>query len=365
MRAGNRRVLIVAPCGAGKTVLASFMCAQHAERGGRVLFLAHRRELLSQAAGTFERAGVAHIVKDHGAWIEMDKPITVMSVPTAANRAEAGKIEPPTMIITDECHHASARTYQKIYEAFPDAYSVGLTATPIRLDGKGLDGQFDAMVQGVDAGWLIANGYLAPARYISIPLHNENALHHKRMGEFVASEIEEAMADGNAIFGDAVTHYRRLADGKKAICYCHNLARSREFARRFRESGIAAEHMDGDMPRAERDAVIERFRTGETQIICNVDLLGEGFDVPDCEVCIMLRPTASLGLYIQQSMRSMRMRPGKRAIIIDHVTNYKRHGLPWDVRDWTLKAEHERGGKGADAEAMYKDCPECLSLIHI
>ena len=351
---------MVAPCGAGKTVLAAFMCGEHVARGGRVLFLAHRSELLKQAAQTFERAGVAQITADRGAIIELGDRITVMSVQTAARRAD--RLTEPTMIIADECHHAAAKTWQTVLQAFPAAHIVGLSATPVRLDGKGLGDCFDAMVQEVDAEWLIGNGYLAPYRYFSVPTLDTGNLKKKR-GEYQAADIEALFAQKgeSKVAGDVVAHYRRLADGQQAICYCPSVRLSQYYAERFSEAGIAAEHMDGDMTPDARQAAVERFRRRETRILCNVDLLGEGFDVPDCACCIMLRPTASLSLYIQQSMRCMRYREGKTAIIIDHVANHRRHGAPDEAREWTLDGRR-KAGKDSDVPTT-RECPDCYAVL--
>lgn len=359
-RAGNRRVLMVAPCGAGKTVLAAYMCGEHVARGGNVLFLAHRSELLRQAAQTFERTGAAQITADRGAVIELGDSITVMSVQTAARRI--ARLSAPTMIIADECHHAAAKTWQTVLQAFPEAHVVGLTATPIRLDGRGLGDCFDTMVQEVDAEWLIANGYLAPYRYYGVPTLDTQGLHKKR-GEYQAADIEALFAarGEHRIAGDVVAHYRRLADGQQAICYCPSVRLSQYYAERFREAGIAAEHMDGDMSADARQAAVERYRRRETTILCNVDLLGEGFDVPDCSCCIMLRPTASLSLYIQQAMRCMRYQPDKTAIIIDHVANYRQHGAPDEAREWTLQG---RKGKTKESDVpVTRECPVCYAVL--
>lgn len=359
-RQDQRRVLMVAPCGAGKTVLAAFMCGEHVTRGGRVLFLAHRSELLRQAAQTFERAGIARITADRGATLELGDKITVMSVQTAARRIHG--LAEPTMIIADECHHAAAKTWQTVLQAFSAARVVGLTATPVRLDGRGLGDCFDTMVQEVDAEWLIANGYLAPYRYFGVPTLDVGGLKKKR-GEYQTADIEALFAQrGEAmIAGDVVAHYRRLADGQQAICYCPSVRLSKYYAERFQAAGITAEHMDGDMPPDARQAAVERFRKRETAILCNVDLLGEGFDVPDCGCCIMLRPTASLSLYIQQSMRCMRYREGKTAIIIDHVANHRRHGAPDERHEWTLDGRR-KAGRGSDVPTT-RECPECYAVL--
>lgn len=181
------------------------------------------------------------------------------------------------------------------------------------------------------------------------------------MGEYVASEIEKAMTK-NTVFGDVIKYYRQLADGKKAVCYCSTVKHSQATAQAFCEAGIPAKHIDGSTPKAQREQIINEFRSGKITILCNVDLISEGFDVPDCECTILLRPTHSLTLYIQQSMRCMRYRPNKRAVIIDHVGNYARHGMPDDDRVWSLEKREKKSVKKLEDEqaAKVKQCPECF-----
>lgn len=355
-RAGHRRVLIVAPCGAGKTVLSAFMCSQHVARGGKVLYLAHRRELLWQAARTFERAGLGQPMQGRGAEIMVGSGIRVMSVQTAARRTAADDV---TMIMVDECHHIAAATYQKVIAAHSGALLVGLTATPIRLDGRGLGETFDAMVGGLTAQWLIENGYLAPYRYFAAPTVDTSGA-RKAHGEYVPGDIEQMLLDREGVIaGDVIAQYRTHADGMKAICYCPTVNASQRFAARFCEAGIPARHIDGAMSEAARDEAIEDFRAGRVRVICNVDIVGEGFDVPDCECTIMLRPTTSLSLYIQQAMRCMRYAPGKRALIFDHVSNFLRHGAPDMDREWALDGEKKR----AENKVKVRACPECFAVL--
>ena len=358
-RKGKRRVLMVAPCGAGKTVLSAFMCDEHVKRGGRVLYLVHRQELLTQAAATFERTGLGTASGD-APILHVGGAIDLVSVQTAARRT----LTAPTMIVVDECHHIQARTYQTVLERFPKARVVGLTATPIRLDGKGLGETFDSMVENVTAEWLIENNYLAPYTYYSIPTVDTSHL-KKRMGEFTTSSVDDLFSGEKGVVvkiaGDVVKHYERLASGQQAICYCPSVNISRQFAAQFNQAGINAIHLDGTAPESARESAIQSFRTGRTKIICNVDLLGEGFDVPDCSVTIMLRPTASLGLYIQQAMRCMRYQPEKRALILDHVGNYKRHDAPDAIRRWSLKGQ-EKKSKYDDVPKT-RECPKCFAVL--
>lgn len=340
---GKKRPCIVLPCGGGKSIIVADMAKKATEKGNRVLFLVHRKELCEQIENTFRAYGVNM------------KLCKVGMVQTITRRLK--KIKEPALIITDENHHCLANSYKRIYEAFPSARCVGVTATPCRLNGGGLGDINDELVVGVSAKWLIANNFLAPYDYYAPSVADLTGLHVK-VGEYVTKEIEERLIK-KSIFGDVISYYRQLADGKQAICYCASISHSDQMAENFREAGIPAEHIDGSTPKQDRAATIRRFRSGETRILCNVDLISEGFDVPDCEAAILLRPTKSLTLYIQQSMRCMRYKPGKRAVIIDHVGNYARFGLPDMDREWTLESKR-KGEKKQENEISVRQCPECF-----
>lgn len=338
---GYKHPCIVAPCGAGKTFIVAEMARLATAKHNRVLFLVHRQELCEQIAQTFQLHGVDMSLCD------------VMMVQTATRRIK--KLQPPQLIITDENHHCLANSYRRIYDAFPDVLTVGVTATPCRLGGGGLGDVNDILITGVSAKWLIENKFLAPYEYYAPTLADMCGVSIKR-GEYDAAQVAERL-NKPAIYGDTVNHYRQLADGKKAICYCASIELSKRMADEFTQNGIAARHIDGETPKAERQAAIEKFRSGEIKIICNVDLISEGFDVPDCDVSILLRPTKSLTLYIQQSMRCMRYMQGKTAIIIDHVANYMRHGLPDDDREWTL--EPKRKQQSNEPQLNIRQCTQC------
>lgn len=341
-REGYKAPCIVLPCGGGKSCILAEIARRTTYNKNRVLFLVHRRELVEQIVKTFIWWGVDMAYCD------------VMMVQTASRRC--GKLKKPSLIMTDENHHSLAASYKRIYEQFADVLRVGVTATPIRLNGDGLGDVNDKLLIGVSAKWLIENNCLAPYDYYAPNVADLTGLHTKR-GEFVTGDIEKAMIK-KAVFGDVLSYYKRLASGKKAICYCASIRHSMATAEAFNAAGIPARHIDGETPPAERAEIIKAFREGSVTVLCNVDLISEGFDVPDCECAILLRPTQSLTLYIQQSMRCMRYREGKRAIIIDHVGNYARFGMPDDDRQWSLsKKDHTHRESGGVSVKM---CPECF-----
>lgn len=339
---GYRAPCVVAPCGAGKSVIISEIARMTALKGNRVLFLVHRRELIDQIRGTFIYAGVDIDYVEFG------------MVQTIVRRLD--RTQKPDLIITDENHHGMAASYRKIYEHFSDVLRLGFTATPIRLNGSGLGDVNDLLIEEVDAEWLIENGFLSPYRYYAPKLIDTEKLKLNSLKEFSSSSIQKAME--NTIYGDVIRHYRQLAEGEQAIAYCHSITASEETRDAFLAEGIPAVHIDAKTPRAERDDIIQQFRDRKIQVLCNVDLIGEGFDVPDCSTVIMLRPTESLSLYIQQSMRGMRYKAGKTSIIIDHVDNVRRHGLPDMKRTWELNPK--KSGK-RENEIKIRECISCFA----
>ncbi len=340
---GYKSPCIVAPCGSGKTVIMADMATKASNKHNRVLFLVHRKELKDQTLSTLRWWGA-----------DMNY-VEVGMVQTIVRRLP--KTIKPKLIITDENHHCLAKSYRKIYDYFPDARLVGFTATPVRLNGSGLGDVNDILIEGPTTQELIEWGNLAPFKYYAPEVIDTSKLKIKR-GEYVAKDIDD-MFRKKAIWGDVVKHYKKLSSGKQAICYCSGIAQSKKMAEEFNQAGIIAKHIDGETPKAERDEAIEDFRQGKIMILCNVDLISEGFDVPDCNTAILLRPTRSLGLFIQQSMRPMRYKPGKTAIIIDHVGNVGRFGTPDIEREWKLDPKKESNTTVLE-ENPVKQCPDCF-----
>lgn len=343
IRKGKHSIVAVLGCGGGKSIIQAMIAKGATDKHNRVLFLVHRQELCTQIISTFTDCGVDFNYCD------------VSMVQTVSRRLD--KIHEPKVIITDECHHALSDTYKKIYDYFPNALKLGFTATPCRMNEGGLGAVFDSLVTSVSTKWLIDNDYLSPYRYFSIKLADTDGVHTKQ-GDFDKSEIAELM-EKSTIYGETVETYLKIADGKKTIVYCASIEASTRTAEQFRNVGITAAHLDGNTPKKEREETMQAFRDNEIQIICNVDLFGEGLDVPDCECVILLRPTKSLTLYIQQSMRSMRYKQDKTALIIDHVGNVFRHGFPDDDRAWSLAAKKRKEKN----EVKIKECPVCFYVM--
>lgn len=340
---GHRHIVAVLGCGGGKSVIQAAIAKSATDKGNRVLFLVHRKELCEQIERTFTAMGVNMALCQIG------------MVQTVTRRI--AKITEPAVILQDEAHHALSRTYRRIYDAFCGAYLLGFTATPQRMNEGGLGDVFDDLIESVSTEWLIQNHYLSPYEYYGVTLADTKGL-HTRHGDYVKEELAELM-EQHVIYGDTVKNWKRYADGKQTIVYCASIAASKETAAAFRSIGVQAVHLDGATPKHERERAVQAFRDGTVTVICNVDLFGEGFDVPDCEAVVLLRPTKSLTLHIQQAMRSMRYKPNKEAIILDHVGNYLRHGLPDDERTWTLKSKRKK----TKNKINVKRCPNCFMVV--
>jgi superfamily II DNA or RNA helicase len=359
--AGKHSQLIVSATGSGKTVMFSYMAARAVEKGLRVLILAHRVELLDQISRTLTSFGVSHGMIAPGYMGDRRRPVQVASVFTLVRRLD--RYEAPDLIIVDEAHHAiSTSTWGRVVTAFPKARLLGVTATPIRLSGEGLGDLFGTMVQGPTMRELIELGALSPYRLFA-PAGVDLTGVHSRMGDFVRGEIEAAM-DKPSITGDAVKHYQKLAPGRRAVAFCVSVEHAVHVAEQFRAAGIPAQAIDGGMDRTLRASVLSEFSAGRIQVLASCDLISEGFDVPAIEAAILLRPTQSVGLYLQQVGRALRTFPGKtEAIILDHAGNVKRHGLPDEDRAWSLDGSPKKKG-GQKSEVPVKTCGSCFATVH-
>lgn len=323
---GNRSVCGVSGCGSGKSITAASIAKSATDKGNRVLFLVHVRELYQQIRGTFSAVGVNMNLCD------------VMMVQTASRRLKTMP-QDYKLILCDECHHSTAKTYRKVFDHYSNAIRIGFTATPIRLNRGGLGEVYQDLITSVSTKWLIENHYLAPYKYYSVKLADASGLHTSSTGDYKQNEVAELMQD-KEIYGDTVKQWERLAKGKKTIVYCASVEAAEKTAEQFCISGYSSIALSAKTPEKERKAAMDAFRRGDITVLCNMSLFGEGLDVPDCECVSLLRPTQSLSLFIQQSMRSMRYMPGKTAIIIDHVGNCYRFGLPDDDREWSLEPKH-------------------------
>lgn len=357
-RAMESSVLVQLATGGGKTVTSAFMVAGASSRGRRCWWVVHRREIILQASRTFWSMEIPHSLVMGGNIQDPYAMVQVGSVQTMARRL--GKLPPPDLIIFDECHHIASTQYQQIFDAFPAAQKIGLTATPWRLDGRGLGHWFESMVQGPSVASLMESGSLCDYKLYA-PTAPDTAGIAMQGGDYKREDLARVM-DKPAIVGDAVQHYHALADGKRAVAFAVSIEASQHVAEQFQQAGIAAAHVDGSMDTGTRDAIVADFAAGRIKVLSNADLFGEGFDVPAIEAVILLRPTQSLSLHLQQIGRGLRPLPGKsHAVILDHAGNAMRHGLPDDDREWSLE-DRPKKKRGAKCEVPVKQCPTCFRV---
>ena len=360
-RAGHKKTLLVSPTGSGKTVIFSYIAAGMARNNKRILIVAHRRELLKQISGALKKVGVSHAVLSGGTPGIPIANVVVASVFTLVRRMKAMK--PFDLIIGDEAHHFTPdSSWGKVVAGFPSARVLGVTATPERLDGKGMGQMFDDMVMGPTVAELTAQGFLSHA-VVYAPSAPDLGSVGTRMGDYVSKQLEDAM-DKPIITGSAVKHYGKYADGKKAIAFCVSVKHAKDVAEDFRNAGYDASHIDGGMDDTERDGVLKAFEQDRVQILTSCDLVSEGFDLPSVEVAILLRPTKSLGLFLQQCGRAIRPHPDKeRTIILDHAGNTARHGFIDDEREWSLADGFVAGrGKNAEKVVSVRTCTACFAV---
>lgn len=329
------------------------------ERGTLPWFMVHRRELLTQTAATLELAGIRPGFIARGNQYDSSKPAQLVGIQYAVRRLEL--LERPGAMIVDEAHHAVARDHTALMDHWPDMLTLGLSATPERLDGRGLGDRFDVLLKGPSVRWLIDNNFLSDFRYFA-PGKPDLSGVASVAGDYNQSQLEDVMGQA-ALIGDVVRHYRELAADQPGIVFAVTRAHSRMIAKAFQAHGIDAAHIDGSMNDRERNAIVEAFRAGLLKVLVNVDLFGEGFDVPGIVYCGLCRPTKSLSMWMQQCGRALRIFDGKEhAIICDHAGNTFHHGLPDDERHWSLAAKSKSKRTGATDAIAVHQCPLCYQV---
>lgn len=309
---GHKGALIVSPPGSGKSIVISEIARLTTLKGGHVLFFVHRQELVSQIKDSFKQQNVdlSHC--------------TIMTVGKVANRLKV--LPKPNLIIVDESQHSRAKTYLKIFNYYSGVPRLGFTGSPWRLSGKGFKDIYSAMVKGPTTKWLIEHHKLAPFTLYGYQLGQSELLKRGSTGDYTNKSMDDYAH--SIIHGDIVESWLKFANKKKTIIYCHSTSFSKIVAQQFKDAGINAVHVDAKTPPEKRKGIMSDFKQGKIKILCNVDLVSEGFNVPDCSCVVLLRPTQSLVVYLQQAMRSMRYQLNKHAVIIDQVGNFQRFGLP-------------------------------------
>lgn len=361
MLTGHKAPLLVAPCGSGKTVIFSYFSKQIISKTKRVLILVHREELLEQVSETLRKFNVGHTFIAPNRYFSARSLVHVASVFTLVRNLS--KLPPPDVIIIDEAHHGCrGSTWDKILQAYPNAWRIGVTASPIRLSGESLGDIFDDLIIGPSTEELILAGQLCPYKLYCSEKIDTSKL-HTVAGDFNKQEANDAM-DKPVITGNAVEQYTKYAKGKRTVVFCCSIKHSENVAAEFEKSGYSVATIDGKMDSITRRRVVNDFRTGAIQILTSVNVISEGFDLPAIECAIILRPTQSIGLWIQMTGRALRNAEGKdTAIILDQAGNTERlQWLPCSKGEWNLNAGKNK--KEINKELKIKLCPECYGATN-
>lgn len=354
--AGVRRLLLCAPTGSGKTVMASDVIRSAVAKGKRCVVIAHRKELIDQTHAKLALFGVeAGVIMASDRRRDDYHPVQVCSVQTLSRRME--QLPPADLLVIDEAHHAVSNTYRAIVDAYPSATVIGLSATPWRLGKLSLAEMFAELVLAATPAELLASGALVPYDAYA---YDSPELHDVRIttGEYNSKDL--ALACNTAVLvGSVVREYLEHAIGRRGILFPVDVEHSRQLVDEFTRAGVRAAHLDCHTPRGERERILAGLASGVITIVSSVGVLTEGFDCPAAEVCILARPTQSLSLHLQMIGRVLRPSPetGKRsALIHDHAGNLLRHGLVEDERDYSLTATPSRDRDMAT-------CPFCKYLF--
>ena len=367
---GKRRIILVAPTGAGKTVIGAAIIENARANERRVLLLAHTREIIKQSSEKLFAQEINHGVTLAGFTTRPYEPVQVASIQTLharAIRSQRMELPPADLILVDECHHAPANSYRRIISAYPDAIIVGLTATPCRGDGRGLGGIFEAMVECPQVAELIKQKYLVRT-IVFAPVNPDLKGVETRAGDYVEAQLAE-LIDRAGLVGDTVTHWHKYGERRRTVCFATSVAHSIHIRDEFIKAGVRAEHVDGALPKLERDAILARLASGDLDLITNCMVLTEGWDMPEVSCCILVRPTKKMGLYRQMVGRVLRPAPGKtNAIILDHSGAVFRHGFVEDHVEWQLDPDkrsvspnHVAGNKRGYSSRLL-ECSQCRAI---
>lgn len=356
-RSGKKSVLIVLSTGGGKSVIIGDVVRGLVTNNKRVLVLAHRARLINQLNGTLSRFDVS-VSRIAGAKKVRNLCMLGM-VETVRRRLD--RLPDPDYIIVDEAHHSLSDQYLAVLKQWPNVRVIGVTATPARTDGKGLGDVYECMIEGPPMAWLKDNGFLANYRYFRVPSHIDldQIKKDKKTGDYNEKELASAERKSH-IVGDAISHYKEHASGLTGIVFCTGIARAKEVAEDFCAAGIVSDAIDGTMDEDVQESLMGDLASGKIKLLMSADLIGEGVDVPSINVVIMLRPTQSVTVFLQQAGRALRVKAdGSMAIILDHVQNVKRHGLPCDPRAWSLDTV-----KKQQNEITTRQCVKCQRVFN-
>ena len=362
----RHRVCVVSPTGSGKTYLAAAFSDRCSKKGNVCWLIVPKPDLVEQTIATFFKLGIDCGIVCAGYPSRPHAKVQVCSIDTLRNRHH--KMPPPDLLLVDECHHILAKTWSALMSAYPAAFMVGLTASPVRGDGQGLGVWFDELVLGPSVAWLMENGHLSRYRLYAPSAPDMSGV-HSRAGEFVQEETEAAMKK-SVIVGDIIRHHQRLAHGRKSILFAPSIKMSKEYAAAFMAAGVVAVHLDGSTSRADRMIAFRGIAAGHIDLLTNASLIGEGVDLAalagedvTLECLIDASPTKSLSLCLQRWGRVLRKKP-EPAIILDHAGNNTRFGFPDDEREWSLDSvKKTKKKKDEEPPVTTATCGTCFYVM--
>jgi len=357
-RSGKGRPVLCLPTGSGKTLTSASILISAMAKGKRVMFAAHRKELIDQTVCAFGRLGVADIgvVRASDRRYRPSAMCQIASVQTLARRQPIPGV---ALVVIDECHRGLAKSYaQALFMAYPTARFLGLTATPIGPNGRALGGVFDSLVEGATYSELIAEGHIVEPIVFTTPTQADLSDCRTSGGDYNLEDLEKAVNRGSLI-GNIVAEWQRHASELRTVVFAVSVLHSRAIVERFASAGVAAEHLDGETPEDQRAAILARLEAGTTRVVSNVGVLCEGWDMPSVKACVLACPTKSLVKFMQCAGRVLRPWEGIRPIILDHAGNIDRHGMPHEDREWSLEAKPKRKGGGAPM----KSCTSCYAYV--
>jgi len=365
---GKRAPVLVMPCGMGKTIVAANLILGAVDKGRKVLFLAPRRELVFQTSEKLTALAIPHGIMLAGERPSMMPDVQVASVQTLFARyfrdhddgAFARELPPADLIVVDEAHSNMSAMTTRILAAYPNAVRIGLTATPARSDGRGLGEHYDDMVFGPSVADGTDMGMLVPLRYFGA---NKADLSKVRMqaGDYHQADLGEAMNQPKLV-GDVVQNWLRLCPDRLTVVFAVNRAHAKALQDEFMHAGVSAGYIDGETPNDERHAIFDAMTAGAMRVLCSVDVVSMGWDMPEASCGIIARPTKSIARYLQMVGRIMRIHPLKRdAWVIDHAGAVDELGFADDPQPWSLdgKSKIQERKAAAKAEPNPIECSQC------
>ena len=366
MMQGHKSVLLQSPTGSGKSIMAGSLVAKTIEKGNSAALIVPRRELIRQMDETFELFKIKHSFVANGYSFNPYQKMHVCSSGTLVNRL--GNIKPKVVLI-DETHYGGNQLDKIIrYYKSIGSYIIGLSATPWRLDGRGLGMWYSSMVHGKSIKWLIDNEFLSDFRLFGVSNPNLSGI-KTVAGDYAKGELAAKMEADNVVVGDVVNHYRDHAMGKLGVTYSTSRKHSEIIVQKFRDAGIPAASIDGTTPENERRQLIRAFARRELLQLVNCELLIFGFDLAlaagmDVAIECMsdVQPTQSLSKQLQKWGRVLRWKK-EPALIFDHASNWSRHGYPDDERDWSLSGQPKEERNNSESAVAAKQCTSCF-FVH-